>query len=216
MYKAIIFDLDGLLIDSEVISYKLYQDLIRPYGYSFSIEDYANNYSGKTALGNMQAIIQRFQLSITVNQGLEFIAKHEKKYFEKGVALKTGVKELLEYLKKNHYKIVLASSSIKERAMMVLKQHQIELYFDEMVFGTEVKNGKPHPDIFIKACQKAHVNAQEALVLEDSEAGIKAAYLADIPVICIPDMRAPLESFQKMTIRIFPNLLDVITYLNEN
>ena len=55
--NAIIFDLDGLLIDSEVISYQLYQDLLKQYGYSFSVEDYAQNYSGKTGIGNMEALI---------------------------------------------------------------------------------------------------------------------------------------------------------------
>lgn len=213
MYKAIIFDLDGLLIDSEIISYQLYQDLIKPYGYSFSIEDYAQNYSGKTALGNMTSIIQRFQLPITVKQGLLFQEQREKKYFEKGVALKTGAKELLNYLKTNHYLIILATSSTKERALSVLKQHQIETYFDYFVFGAEVKKGKPNPDIFLKACDKANIKSYEGLVLEDSEAGIEAAFSAGIPVICIPDMKRPADHFQKMTEKLLPSLIDVIDYL---
>lgn len=213
MYKAIIFDLDGLLIDSEVISYQLYQDLIKPYGYYFSIEDYTQTYSGKTALSNMEAIVQRFHLPITVKEGLDFVDEHEKEYFEKGVALKTGAKELLKYLKNHQFKIVLATSSIKERALMVLKQHQIENYFDEMVFGTEIENGKPAPDIFLKACEKIKINADEGLVLEDSEAGIQAAFLAKIPVICIPDMKKPAKNFQEMSERVLDSLLEVITYL---
>lgn len=216
MYKGIIFDLDGLLIDSEIISYQLYQDLIKPYGYSFSIEDYTQNYSGKTAVSNMEAIIQRFQLPFTVKEGLEFTSLHEKEYFNRGVMLKKGAKELLEYLKKNHYKIVLATSSTQERALTVLNQHEIDTYFDEMVFGTEIKNGKPHPDIFIKACQKINIKANEGLVLEDSEAGIKAAYLAKIPVICIPDMKKPSKNFQDMTEKVLDSLLEVITFLDDN
>lgn len=215
MYKAIIFDLDGLLIDSEVISYQLYQDLLKPYGYSFSIEDYTQNYSGKTAISNMETIIHRFKLPLTIQEGLEFMSFREKEYFNKGVDLKKGVKELLEYLKNNHYKIVLATSSTKDRAQMVLRQHQIDTYFDDMVFGTEIKRGKPYPDIFLKACQKAQIEVHEGLVLEDSEAGIQAAFSAKIPVICIPDMKKPMETFQQMTERILPSLLDVITYLNE-
>jgi len=214
MDKGVIFDLDGLLIDSEVISYQLYQDLIKPYGYSFSIEDYTQNYSGKAARKNMDDIVTRFQLPISIEEGLNFVALKEKNYFQKGIPLKKGAKELLEYLKNHHYKIVLATSSTKERALMVLRQHHIDMYFDQMVFGTEIKNGKPAPDIFIKACEKIKIKREDGLVLEDSEAGIQAAYLAQIPVICIPDMKKPAQSFQDMTKNIFPSLLDVITYLD--
>ena len=213
MKRTIIFDLDGLLIDSEVISYQLYQDLLGQYGYSFTVEDYAQNYSGKTALGNMAAIIERFQLPITVQEGLDFVLSKEKEYFIKGVTLKSGAIELLKYLKKSKYKIVLATSSTKERALFALIQHNIESYFDEMVFGAEVKKGNPNPDIFLKACEKAKMRPEDCFVLEDSEAGIQAAFSAHIPVICIPDMKKPEERFQKMTEEILPSLLEVMSYL---
>ena len=216
MYTTIIFDLDGLVIDSEIISYQLYQDLLKPYGHSFSIADYTQNYSGKTAIGNMDALIKRFHLPLSIDAGLKFVALHEKEYFRRGVPLKKGVKELLCYLKRNHYNLVLATSSTSEWAMTALKQHQIEDYFDELVFGTDVENGKPHPDIFLKACQKVNAQVHECLVLEDSEAGIEAAFKAGIPVICIPDMKKPSEKFQTMTTAILPSLNEVIAHLKLN
>lgn len=182
----------------------------------FLLEDYAQNYSGKAAMRNMRSLIEHFHLPITIEEGLKTIRSKEKVYFEKGVDLKKGAKELLMYLKENNYKIVLATSSTNERAMTVLKQHQIDGYFDEMVFGTEVKKGKPNPDIFLKACEKIGVEVKQALVLEDSEAGIKAAFLANIDVICIPDMKKPNENYQAMTKALFSSLLDVISYLQSN
>lgn len=215
MVKAVIFDLDGLLIDSEVISYQLYQELLNKYGYSFTIEDYAQNYSGKTELVNMEAIVKNYQLPVSVQDGLDYTLSREKEYFIKGVSLKPGVRELLEYFKKNKYKIALASSSTKERALYALVQHEIESYFDEMVFGTEVEKGKPNPDIFLKACEKVKVDPENCLVLEDSEAGIQASFSAGIPVICVPDMKKPTIKFQKMTEIILPSLLEVIFYLDK-
>lgn len=215
MVKAVIFDLDGLLIDSEVISYQLYQELLKKYGYSFTVGDYAQNYSGKTELGNMEAIVKNYQLPISVQEGLDYTLSREKEYFIKGVSLKSGARELLDYLMKNKYKIALASSSTKDRALYALVQHGIESYFDEMVFGTEVEKGKPNPDIFLKACEKVKVNPENCLVLEDSEAGIQASFSAGIPVICVPDIKKPTIEFQKMTEIILPSLWEVIFYLDE-
>ena len=215
MIRAIIFDLDGLLIDSEVISYQMYQDLLQLYGHSFTVEEYARNYSGKTELGNMEALVNNYKLPITVQEGLDFTVTKEREYFKKGVSLKSGARELLDYLKNKEYKIALASSSTRERALYALMQHGIEGYFDEMVFGTEVEKGKPNPDIFLKACEKVKESPETCLVLEDSEAGIQASFSAHIPVICVPDMRKPEFKFQKMTEVILPSLLEVINYLDK-
>ena len=94
-----------------------------------------------------------------------------------------------------------------------MRQHNIVEYFDEFVFGNEVKKGKPNPDIFLKACDKISVNPEECLVLEDSESGIHAAYSANIPVICIPDMKVPNQYYLNMTKAVLSSLEEVIYYL---
>ena len=73
-----------------------------------------------------------------------------------------------------------------------------------------MKRGKPYPDIFLKACDKLNINVDEALVLEDSEAGIQAAYDAHIPVICIPDMKYPSNEYAQKVVHILPSLHDVL------
>lgn len=213
MINTVIFDLDGLLIDSEIISYQIDCDLAGKYGCKFEKETYVCNYSGKTGIENMKNLIKTYNLPISIEEGLEFVAAREKEYFNKGVALKDGALELLKFLKENNFKIVLASSSKRKRAESVLAQNNILDYFDEMVFGVEVEKGKPFPDIFLKACEKADQSPENCLVLEDSEAGIKAAYSAGIKVICIPDMKFPREKFKKMTTEILNSLADVIKFL---
>lgn len=213
MKKAVIFDLDGLLIDSEIISFQLYKDLTGQYGHTFTLDEYAHNYSGKTGLGNMENLIRSFELPISMEKGLAFVKEKEKEYVKKGVALKPGAKELTAYLKSRRCLMILATSSSRSRAVEILGQHGLEHCFDHMVFGTEVERGKPHPDIFLKACEKAGEPAPDCLVLEDSEAGIQAARSAGIDVICIPDMKPPAEPFKAMTAAILPSLLEVIPWL---
>ena len=89
-------------------------------------------------------------------------------------------------------------------------------YFDDSICGDEVANGKPNPEVFLKACQKLDVKPHEAIVLEDSEAGIQAACSAKIPVICIPDMKYPEDKYVSMTTQIYNSLDQVITYLDKN
>ena len=213
MKKAIIFDLDGLLIDSEIISYNLYADLLRKYQFRFSLERYARQYSGKNEVTNMQNLIFTYHLPITLEQGLSYVSALEKEYFAKGVPLKPGARELLHFLKRRDIKILLASSSTRERALFVLAQHGIENCFDAMVFGPEIAHGKPAPDIFIKAREKSGEASGDCLVLEDSEAGIRAAYAAGIDVICIPDMKRPDGAFLSVAAAVLPSLLDVPAWL---
>ncbi len=213
MKKAIIFDLDGLLIDSEIISYNLYADLLRKYQFRFSLERYARQYSGKNEVTNMQNLIFTYHLPITLEQGLSYVSALEKEYFAKGVPLKPGARELLNFLKHCKIKILLASSSTRERALFALAQNGIEDYFDAMVFGPEIERGKPAPDIFIKAREKSGEASADCLVLEDSEAGLRAAYAAGIDVICVPDMKRPDGAFLSVAAAVLPSLLDVPMWL---
>lgn len=213
MKKAVIFDLDGLLVNSEIVTYKLYSHLLETYGQHMEIEEYIHDYSGKTARINMESLIEENDLPISVEDGLAFVAKKEQDYLERGIALKPGAIELLDYLKEHHYKILLASSSNRDRALCILKKNKIDTYFDKLVFGTEVKRGKPYPDIFIKASEYAGERPSDCLVLEDSEAGIMAAYSAGIDVICIPDLKMPEVRFCKLTLARLKSLEEVIPYL---
>ena len=211
--RAVIFDLDGLLIDSEIISYRLYQELLRPYGHNLTLEDYASGYSGKTAPENMRKAVETYGLPFRVEEGLEKIFAMEREYLERGVALKPGADKLLTYLRQKQYKILLATSSTKDRALTILMKNGIEQFFDHMVFGYEVERGKPWPDIFLKAAEKAHAAPADCLVLEDSEAGIQAAHAAGIDVLCVPDMKMPAESYQQMTAAMLKSLDDVKGWL---
>ena len=183
MKKAVIFDLDGLLIDSEIISYKMYADLLQKHNLRFTLDTYARHYSGKNGVTNMQNLIFTYHLPISLEQGLAYVDALEKGYFAEGVPLKPGARELLHFLKRRDIKILLASSSTRERALSVLAQHGIENCFDAMVFGPEIAHGKPAPDIFLLAAQRLGCKTEGCWVIEDSYNGVTAAKAAGMHCI---------------------------------
>lgn len=216
MIKAVIFDLDGLLIDSEPIAYGILQDMVKPYGGFITLQDYTANYLGRTVRTGMHTIATDYNIPVDEEELFNLYLKLEEERVTQGIPLKKGGKELLTYLKDKGYKTIVASSSIRERAEKILRYHNISSLFDDLVFGYEVENSKPYPDIFLKACEKLGVEPDEAIVLEDSESGIQAGYSANIPVICIPDLKLPEENFLKKASFVFDSLFDVIDYLKNN
>ena len=118
---------------------------------------------------------------------------------------------------------VFAFMSVKRQSDLVELFSEKELrslledqYMDDIVYGFEVEHGKPAPDIFLKACEKLDVLPNEALVLEDSEAGIDSAYQAHIPVICIPDLKEPDEVHKERTACLLSSLDQVIEYIEKS
>ncbi len=216
MIDTVIFDLDGLLIDSEYSFYKMDENFLRRYDKTFSLDDYVKYHCGKTVIDNISLFIKKYYLPISLDEGLKIINEDIQKDIDRGIPLKKGAKELLDYLKENRYKIVLATSSTKERALTLLEKDQVLDYFDGYVFGSDVKHGKPYPDVFLKAADIVDSDPKKCLVLEDSEAGIKAAYDAHIKVICIPDLKMPDNDHQKLLEAMLPSLDEVITYLKKD
>lgn len=209
MIKGVIFDLDGLLIDSERTAHKNLNKLLEPCGVAIDTEEYVHDYLGKTVVEGINRIAKLYRKDKTPDELLDIYLQYEKTAIEEGIPLKAGALELLEYLKSKSIKIALASSSLRERAVGILKSHNILDYFDELVFGYEVEKGKPAPDIFLKACEKINVKPSEAIVLEDSEAGIQAGFSANIPVFCIPDIKKPSQPFAEKATKILNSLNDV-------
>ena len=216
MIRALLFDMDGLMIDSERVTFEGYQHVLAKENLTMSEEKY------KTLLGKpVKAVHDLFKEDYGPQYDVDQIIKDVHAYIAKrfeteGVPLKPGLVELLKYLKENNYKTIIATSSHRNRVDLIVKQAQIDQYFDDSICGDEVTKGKPNPEVFLKACQKLQVSPQDALVLEDSESGINAAYNADIKVIGIPDMKYPEEKYVKMTYKIMDNLFQVKDFLEEN
>ena len=213
MKKAVIFDMDGLMINSERVTFEGYQLVMRKLGLSIS-EDFYKQLLGKTLPTAYQIFYNEYGDDFPMEQVLNDVHQYMADLFDQeGVPLKKGLLELLIYLKENNYKTIVATSSTRKRVDHILGLADIIKYFDDSICGDEVTHGKPHPEVFLRACEKLGVNPSDAIVLEDSEAGIQAAYSGNSDVICIPDMKYPEQEFEKMTTKILDSLDQVIDFL---
>lgn len=209
MIDAVIFDMDGLMLDSERITYELYKEELKRIGQDIDVSFYT------TMLGkNKQSIYDIFYQKYGTNLPMDMLwdVVHEKIDLRilKEQPRKEGLIPLLKYLKDNDYKTAIATSSTRNRVERLLPTLGLDTYFDTIVCGDEVKRSKPNPDIFLKAAEKLEVSPIHSLVLEDSEAGLKAAQSAAMTAICIPDMKYPDELFGAYVRK---SLEDVISFL---
>lgn len=133
-----------------------------------------------------------------------------------GIPVKKGAKELLSFLKENNAIIGLASSTYLENVTNELKAVGLFDYFDELVCGDMVKNGKPDPEIYLSCAKKLGIDIKDTYVIEDSYNGIKSAHSAGARVIMVPDCLPPTDETDKMCIATLPSLNEVIDYLSNN
>ena len=165
--KAIIFDMDGVIFDTEMIYLKVWSEVFEKYGYKMTKE------------------------------------------IEKGVPLKLGAYEILEYLKENNFKIALATSAISERSFKQLNQANIKGFFDVVVCRDDVIKTKPNPEIFLKAANKLGVSPEQCIVIEDSDAGIEAAFNAGMIPIHIVDLKKADEKILNNSYKSFNDLNEI-------
>ena len=205
--------MDGLLVDSERLTYRLIKEELNKYGKDMS-EEFYKSLLGRTYQTAHPLFMKEYgddfdDLALTrlTNQKLIHC------YKEGNIDVKSGVVTLLEYLKEHHIKCIVASSSPKQTVIDCLTGAHLIHYFDDMICGDEVSVGKPNPEIFITACKKINCATNEVIVFEDSEAGILAAHNANMKVICIPDMKYPDSQYQEYTYKILDTIDLSIPYI---
>ncbi|MFR5266915.1 HAD family hydrolase [Clostridium sp.] len=207
--NAVIFDMDGVIFDTESLYLKHWCSIFSKYGYEMTKENYL------LVMGRGRKVVKEKFLSIYgENLPIDNMYKEKdyelSKYIEENeVPIKEGAYELLEFLKVNGYKVALATSAKRGRAMKHLKDSRFENYFDVIITGEDIEKTKPNPEIFLKALERLNIEPKKAIVIEDSIAGIKAAKNAGIFAIHVPDLKEPDEEIIKEADIIASNLLEV-------
>ncbi|MST64759.1 HAD family hydrolase [Schaalia hyovaginalis] len=215
MIRAVIFDFDGLLVDSETLFHRVYAEILADHGHPFTRNDYSAGYAGRPVPAIARAFVTDFKLPLSSEEVARRIHADEAILRAEGVPLKPGARELLDHLKARGYGIGVASSSQRPRAMNVLEQHGLVDFFAASAFAEDISHGKPDPEVFLLAAARLGIDPSECLVLEDSTMGIEAAVNAGMRVICIPDMQAPDEEHRAMATAVLDGLNDVIGFLEK-
>lgn len=213
--KAVIFDMDGVIFDSERLVLEGWLELGKKYGIP-DIDKVFPKCIGSNAVASKQIFLDYYGEDFpydTYKQ--ETSADYHAKYDGGRLPMKRGIKELLQFLKENGYHIGLASSTRYEVVRQQLEDAGILPYFETLTCGDMVKKSKPEPDIFLKAAETLGVHPQDCIVIEDSYNGIRAASRACMFPIMVPDMIAPDEEMEQLAKAIFSDLYEVRDFLSK-
>lgn len=212
--KLVIFDMDGLIFDTERLFFHYLADSSADFGYQVTEELYVETLgtSGDQLSEIMKTTLGKdYPLKEISSITRKKVNQHA---LRQGLGIKKGLHILLKYLKEQQILCSVASSSPIAVVKSYLEQSEISSYFSFIIGGDQVKKTKPDPELFLRCVENASCEASEALVLEDSEYGILAAYRASIPVICVPDMKYPEPDYADKAYRIIEDLSQVIPILN--
>lgn len=186
--KAVIFDMDGLMIDSERIVQRAWSIVGKRMGYGDLGEDIYQT-MGLNVVRRERYFKDKYGEDFPFDQ---FLADYRKEYYnyvsEHGIDAKAGLYELLETLKNLKIPMAVATSTARENAMKNLEAKKVNSYFETFICGDMVTDAKPSPEIYLKACEMLGVDPRSAVALEDSLNGIKAAYAAGMMPVMVPDL----------------------------
>lgn len=199
MINAVIFDLDGTLIDTEKYFRVCWPETFKHFGYKMTDEQYLSIRS----LGRpfVQQTLKEYSgdPDFNYNEVVSYRSKlMEETISEKGLQLKKGAVELLSYLKEKGIIIVIATASPVDRSERYLKMVGILEYFDRIISARNMKEGKPSPDVYSFACKELGFLPENCIAIEDSPNGVLSAYRAGCKVIMVPDQDQPDENTTKL------------------
>jgi HAD superfamily hydrolase (TIGR01509 family) len=193
MLKAVIFDFDGVITDSEILHLRAFNQVLAKHGIEITTKDYYKNYLGLTDLDLIKLLVDKGLLKLT--ERIEDIASQKKQAFEQ--LAKTdgriieGVRDFLQMLSQNNIPLAICSGALRAEIELVLEQARLRSFFTVIVSSDDVKKGKPNPAGFLLALRKLNkqspqpISAGQCIVIEDSHWGLEAAKSAGMHTVAV-------------------------------
>ena len=213
MIKGAVFDMDGLMFDSERITYNGWQKLMDENGYEYSINAF------KQTVGRRKKEVEQFYYSkygkdfpyrklseIQRNNYINFV-------MTKGAPVKKGLYEILEFLKEHDIKIALATSTSRQTSLVNLESAKVKKYFNALVCGEDVTNGKPDPEVFLTAAKRIGIEPDQCVAFEDSFNGIRSAFASGMTTVMVPDFIHPTDEILTMVNYLCSDLSNAVEVL---
>lgn len=211
--KTIIFDMDGVLFDTERLCMESWVQVAKEWDIH-DMEEVFPKCIGLNANDTKALVLNHYGEDFPFDEyRAEASKRFKREVLENGLPVMKGVRELLSFLQEKEYTIGLASSTRYEAVIHHLEYAGIREYFSVVIAGDMVEHSKPRPDIYLLACEKLGVKPEEAYAIEDSPNGIRAAQGAGMKPIMVPDMIAPDEEMQKLSFLICNDLTEVQRFL---
>ncbi len=210
-YQAAVFDMDGLLLDTEKVCMRIFRQACDTLKLPFYEDTYLS------IIGQNSVAIDRV---FRKAYGDKLDALHEEWRVNynaivnhQAIPVKDGVIELLNWLKANKIPVAVATSTHKEIAKKKLQLSGLDQYFDAFACGCEVKNSKPDPEIFLLAASRLNVDAKHCVAFEDSNNGVKSAVAAEMTTFQVPDLVSPCDEVKSLGHHIVPSLHAALAHI---
>lgn len=187
--RAVLFDCDGVIADSEVA----WNEIDHEHLTAFGVPDYHGQFKAQV-IGKALPLSESFYRdTFGIQAPLEELLEHRvgvaQHFYARTIPIFEGVRETLEFLSNRGFKIALATSSVGDLIRPFLERHDLTRWFDCVITGEQVKNGKPHPDIYLKAAAGVGILPTNCLVVEDALSGLQAGRSAGCVTVAVPDAR---------------------------
>jgi HAD superfamily hydrolase (TIGR01509 family) len=206
--RAVVFDMDGLLVDTEVVVFRAMERAAAGFGGEMPFATFKRMVGLQHAVSDL-IVVEHFGEGFDLQAWSAAVSAHFREELAAGIALKAGAAEILGHLDAAGLPRAIATSSSLESVHASLGPHSLVGRFDALITRDVQTRGKPHPEPFLKAAEALGVDPADCLALEDSHNGVRAAAAAGMMTIMVPDMLDPTEEMQSLCVRIARDLHEV-------
>ncbi|WP_033962251.1 HAD family hydrolase [Psychroserpens jangbogonensis] len=198
MFKAVLFDMDGVIVDTEPLHHSAYHQMFNDVNIDVSDDLYAS-FTGQSTFSICEQLVSHFNLPLSPHTLVDIKRDRFKYLFDndKSLALIDGVLEIIKDYHSNGMTLVIASSASMDNINRIFKRFDLDQFFKAKISGADLEASKPHPEIFIKAAELAEHEPNECFVIEDSSNGVIAAKAAEIYCIAFDSPHSVGQDYSK-------------------